>query len=120
MLHATRVKLVLAETPETVLPGVRVALYDRDEHDQDDFLAEGVTDVQGEIFFSFQAYQYADLEDQPEWSIESLPDLYVVVYDAQDRQVLSTRQQTQTDRTPLLLTVPVKRELAQQHGLVSP
>lgn len=118
MVFTMRVKLVLEDASETGLPGVRVALYDRDECDQDDFLSESISDEHGEAFFAFQSYQYADLEDQPEWAVKSLPDLYVVIYDDQDRQVLSTREQVQIDRLPLLITVRVPLDLARQHGFV--
>ena len=66
MLLTTRMKLVLAGEPETPLPGVKVALYDRDEADPDDHLDTGVTDAQGEVLFKFDSERYTDAEDSPE------------------------------------------------------
>lgn len=117
MLLTTRVRLVLAESPTVGIPGVKVSLFDRDIHDPDDFLATEVTDDQGEIFFSFDSEDYTDAEDKELWRLESLPDLYIKIYDAQDQVVLSSRSETQEDKLPSLITIPISQELLEKHGL---
>ena len=112
MLLTTRVKLVLSSSPGTGIPGVKVSLYDRDIQDEDDFLATAVTDDQGEIFFSF------DSEEKDLWRLESLPDLYVKVYDARGQVVLSTKSETLDDKLPKLITIPISQELVEKHGLM--
>ena len=119
MLLTTRVKLVLSSSPGTGIPGVKVSLYDRDIHDEDDFLATAVTDDHGEIFFSFDSEQYTDAEEKELWRLESLPDLYLKVYDAQGQMVLSTRSETLEDKLPKLITVPISQELVEKHGLMT-
>ena len=116
MLLTTRVKLVLAETPTVGLPGVTVALYDRDIEDEDDHLGTETTDERGEALFSYDSSLYTDAEDQPDWKADSLPDLFVIVYDTQGQPVLSTRSEALQDQLPRLLTVPIPRALAEQHG----
>ena len=114
----TRVKLVLTETPQTGVPGAKVALYDRDHTNPDDFLGTGVTDDQGEVLFTYDSSAFADNEDGPDWSMASLPDLYVIVYNAAGEEVLNTRQQTVDDQLPRRLMVSIDRDLAQRHGLL--
>ncbi len=70
MILATRIALVVAETPEIPLPGVKVALYDRDEHSMDDFLGTGVTDEKGEVRIAYESEAYNDEEDLPLWKLE--------------------------------------------------
>lgn len=112
-----RVQLVLADEPKRVLPNVTVALYDRDWKSADDFLGKRVTDAKGEIFFEFDEKVYKDDEDGPDWRIESLPDLYVNLLDAQDKVVYSTRDVVERDKFPKLMIVPVPRAIAQKLGL---
>jgi hypothetical protein len=111
-----RVRLVLQDDAKRVLPNITVALYDRDWKSQDDFLGKAVTDDKGEIFFEFEEKKYKDDEDGPDWRIESLPDLYVNLHDAQDKVVYSTRDVVERDKFPKLLIVPVPRAVAQQLG----
>ncbi len=112
-----RVRLVAADEPKKSLPNVTVALYDRDWKSEDDFLGKGVTDAKGEIFFEFEEKTYKDAEDSPDWRIESLPDLYVNVFDAQGSVVYSTRDVVERDKFPQLLVVPVPRAILEQHKL---
>ena len=119
MFLSTRVKLILAEEPATVLPGVKVSLYDRDQQDEDDLLATEVTNHRGEIHFGFDSDIYTDAEDQELWRVDSLPDLFVVVYDREDQVVMSTREEALQDKLPKLITVPVSKELVDKHGLLS-
>lgn len=118
MVLATRVRVVLAETPRVGLPGVKVALYDRDVLSSDDHLGAGVTDAQGEYVFRYDSALFTDSEDGPDWKIASLPDLYVVVYDASGAEVHNTRADALENQLPKLITVPIPRALAQEHGLL--
>jgi hypothetical protein len=61
---------------------------------------------------------YRDAEDRELWRLESLPELYVKVYDAHDQIVLSTLSETQADKLPKLITVLVSQALVDQHGLM--
>jgi hypothetical protein len=115
-----RVKLVVAEDSKKGVPGVKVSLYDRDWKSEDDPLGTDVTDAKGEIFFDFQEKDYQDVEDGPDWRIESLPDLYVNVHDGQDKVIYSTRDVVERDKFPQLLIVPIPRAILEQHGLVNP
>lgn len=113
-----RVKLVLADEPNRVLPNVTVALYDRDWSSADDFLGKGATDAKGEVFIEFDEKVYKDDEDGPDWRSESLPDLYVNLHDAGGSVVYSTREVVERDKFPKLLVVPVPRAIAKQFGWV--
>jgi hypothetical protein len=119
MLLASRVKLTVDEPSETVLQGVKVALFDRDLTKQDDLLGMDKTDENGEILFTYDSSVYTDPEDSPAWKTDSLPDLYVVVYDAQDQIVHSTRSQVIKDKLPKLIPVRVSRELVEKHHLLA-
>lgn len=119
MKLALRVQLVLDENRKQVLPNVKVSLYDRDWKSADDLLGTGITDANGEIFFEFDEKKYKDDEDGPDWRIESLPDLYVNVYDAQNNVVYSTRDVVERDKFPKLLVVPIPRAIVEKHNLSS-
>jgi len=119
MLLATRVKFVLSENQEAGIPGVKVSLFDRDIQDEDDFLATGITDAKGEIFFRFDSEQYTDAEDQPLWQKESLPDLFIIAYDASGKQVFSTRSEAVQDKLIRVATFPFTREQALEYGWIS-
>ena len=109
-----RVKLVLAEDAKQALPNLTVSLYDRDWKSEDDFLGTGVTDAKGEIFFEFDEKAYKDDEDGPDWRIESLPDLYVNLLDAQGKVAYSTRDVVERDKFPKIMIVPVPRALVEK------
>lgn len=113
-----RVKLVLHEDSRHVLPGIKVSLYDRDWKSEDDLLGTDVTDAKGEIFFNFEEKDYQDTEDGPDWRAESLPDLYVKVYDAEGKVVYSTRDVVERDKFPKLLVVPIPRAILERHNLL--
>ena len=117
MLLTARVKLFVAEKPESPIPNVKVSMYDRDEGDEDDLLATEMTDENGEIFFGFDSDLSTAIEAPPQWKTDSLPDLYVMVYDAQDRIVLSTREQTVEDKLVSIMEVAVSEELVRDHNL---
>ena len=118
MLLTTRVKLFAAESPHAPLPNIKVSLFDRDLNDEDDLLATEITDHKGEIFFRFDSERYTDTEDQPSWKIDSLPDFYVVVYDSQNRVVLSTLEHTKQDKLLRLIEVPISQELITEYALL--
>lgn len=114
-----RVQLVLAEDSRKKLPGLKVALYDRDWKSEDDLLGTEVSDAKGEIFFEFDEKKYKDAEDGPDWRAESLPDLYVNLLDAQGKVVYSTRDVVERDRFPQILVVPVPEQILKQNNLMS-
>jgi hypothetical protein len=118
MLLATRVKLVTAESPVAGIPGVKVGLFDRDTRSEDDMLGTEITDERGIARFYFDSKVYTDGEDQPAWQKESLPDLYVVVYDAQGSIVISTRSEVVEDKIPDEIVVPLSKELVDRHQLL--
>ena len=118
MLIVTRMKLVLEGEEEMPLPDISVALFDRDESDPDDFLAKGLTDQNGEILFKFDSSRYTDFEDGPEWRSESLPDLYVVLYDRGGNAVYNTRSQTEFDKLPKKFTIVLPYDVAEGNKLL--
>lgn len=118
MIVATRVKLVLAETPEVVLPGVKVALYDRDQESMDDYLGSGVTDERGEYRFVFDIDKYTDEEDLPLWKIDSLPDLYIMIYNADGEVIHSSREEAEENNLPQLITIGIPQDLVERHRLL--
>ena len=117
MILATRVKLVLAENPANGLEGIKVSLYDRDIGDPDDLLGTDITDENGEILFSYDSSLFMDEDDLPDWKIESLPDLFIVVYSNKEEIVLSTRSEVVSDKLQRIITVPVSQALVDQYGL---
>jgi hypothetical protein len=118
MILAVRIKLVVAETPEVALPGVKLSLYDRDQQSMDDFLGTGVTNENGECRIVFDSDAYTDEEDRPLWRLDSLPDLYVMVYNAQGEVLISTRKHVEDNNLPQLITIGVPEELAIREGLI--
>ena len=114
-----RVQLVLAEDSRKKLPGLKVALYDRDWKSDDDHLGTEVSDAQGEIYFQFDEKKYKDSEDGPDWRAESLPDLYVNILNARGAVVYSTRDVVERDRFPKILVVPVPESILKQHNLLA-
>lgn len=112
-----RVQLVHAADHKKPLPNLKVSLFDRDWKSEDDLLGTGVTDARGEIYFQFDEKKYKDSEDGPDWRIESLPDLYVKVYDDKDNEVYSTREVAERDKFPQLMVVPVPRSIVEKLGI---
>jgi hypothetical protein len=119
MILATRIKLVVAETPEIPLAGIKVALYDRDDYSMDDYLGTGVTDEKGEVRIAFESEAYTDEEDLPLWKLDSLPELYVMVYSPAGEVVLTTRQEAERDHLPQQIVVGVPENAARRYGLLS-
>jgi hypothetical protein len=118
MILVVRVMLVTEEDRGRSLPGVRLALYDRDKTDADDFLAEGITGENGEAKLVFDSDQYTDQEDQPAWRLDSMPDLYVKVYNQEGQEIFSTRDQASQDKLPDQIVVALPKALVEQQRLL--
>jgi hypothetical protein len=108
----TSVKLLSQEDPRQPLPGITIALYDWDEHSQDDFLGRQTTDAKGEAVFWFDSEAYQDQEDGPKWKVESLPDLYVTLENRAGEAVYSTRDRYLKDQLPPVITILVDEATA--------
>jgi hypothetical protein len=113
--HHTRVKLFVADDPQTWIVGAIVCLYDRDRISRDDYLGSGTTNVYGEVTFEFTDADFLDLDDRIGGS---LPELYIKVYDSAGTLVLSTRARAAANAVPALIRVPIERALAARHGLL--
>lgn len=110
----TTVKVILADAPTEPIAGAKVKLFDRDTVTDDDLLGTETTDDRGEACFNYDTEDFLDLDDRMGGDA---PDLYAVVYDANDEVVVSTRADTVTDRHLKHLTVRVDRDLVRQHNL---
>jgi hypothetical protein len=115
MEYQTRVKLFVEYSPNEWISGAIVCLYDRDRLSRDDHLGTGITNTYGEATFRFTASDFLDLDDRLGGS---LPELYVKVFDSDGECVLSTRAEAVANDAPVLIRVPVERELARRHGLI--
>ena len=114
MHFTTTVTLHTDETPSCPLPGIRVALFDRDLLSDDDPLGSALTDEQGDARFLFSAADFADLDDRIRGAA---PDLYVIVHDASGNVVLSTRAEAAENAAQKRINVRVPRGVAVQHSL---
>jgi hypothetical protein len=104
MFFTTVVKLV-SETPEReALPGVLVALYDRDVVTPDDHLGSEVTDANGEARFRFFPEQYLDLDERIGGE---LPELYAVAYAPGGEVLASNRHAAISNRPRRHITLAV-------------
>lgn len=112
----TTVKVVFADAPSEPLAGVKVQLFDRDTVTDDDLLGSETTDDVGEACFNYDSEDFLDIDDRVGGEA---PDLYAVVYDANDQVVVSTRPDAVTDRHLKHLTVRVDRDLVRQHNLAA-
>jgi hypothetical protein len=115
MRFTTTVKLVLKEEPNTVLPNVKVALFDKDTFTKDDPLGTAVTDQNGEALFEYTTEQFLDIDDRMG---TEFPDLYTIVYDSEDRIIVNTRTEVIHNTPRKRITVPIERGVAQEHHLV--
>lgn len=115
MRYVTNLKLVIAGSYEVPLPNVKVALYDKDRLTRDDLLGTGTTDAEGEARFEFNTEHFADLDER---LTTELPDLYAVVYSANDEKVLSTRAESIPNAPLKRLVVRLDRATAERHGLL--
>lgn len=115
MHHTTRVKLFLEEAPSEWIACAVVCLYDRDRLSRDDHLGMDITDVYGEATFTFRDEDFVDVDDRLGGS---LPELYVKVFASDGACVLSTRALAVRNAIPALIRVPIRRDVARQHGLI--
>lgn len=113
--YETKVKLFIADSPAAWVSSAVVCLYDRDRLSRDDFLGTDVTDWYGEATFRFSARQFADLDERLGGS---LPELYVEVFDADGRRVITTRAKATANAVPRLVRVAIPRDLAVRHRLI--
>lgn len=116
MHFSTIVKVALTESVTTGVPGVKISLFDRDRITKDDFLGSGVTDEQGEAQIDYSSEQFVDLDER---LTTEMPDLYVIVYDSEEKVVLNTRAETVPNMPRKRITVCVPRELALKHNLIA-
>lgn len=127
MNFLTTVELFIRETRQP-LPGIKVALYDRDRRSQDDLLGEVVTDRDGKAQFDFSTQDFVDrfglFDDTaftfPYFNLDNLPDLYVVIYNLQNEPIMSTRRRARENSVPITLPVSISRNLAIKHHLIDP
>lgn len=115
MRYTTTVKLVLAESPSSPIPNVRVALYDRDRFTPDDLLGAAETNADGEARFQYNTEAFADVDEAMGGD---MPELYAVVYDARDQVVTSTRSDAEVNLAQKRITIPIAREVALRHQLL--
>ena len=96
--------------------GAIVCLYDRDRLSRDDLLGTDSTDVYGEATFHFSADQFLDMDDRMGGD---LPELYVKVFGPDGACIVSTRANAIRNSVPDLIRIPIARNLARQHRLIS-
>ncbi|HYW06965.1 MAG TPA: hypothetical protein VE913_08415 [Longimicrobium sp.] len=112
MEYSTQVKVV-DEATGRPLPGLAVALFDKDQFSRDDRLGSGATDAAGEVTFAYDDKHFSDVEDRISGS---LPDLYCVVHAPDGSEAFSTRAET-LDNTPRRqIVVAVPAEVVARHG----
>jgi hypothetical protein len=117
-MFSTTVRVFLRQQPPLPLTNVTVCLFDRDETNPDDPLGMAVTDGDGQATIYYSLWQCADDEDIP-GTTAALPELYVVVYDAEGNIVLSTRANAKRNLHIPLIEVGIAPEIALARGLVS-
>ena len=123
MEYITTVR-VLVDGTRAPLRDVRVELYDRDEHSEDDLLGHGTTNQFGEVMFRYSSRDFADGPGSLDDALfavrnrDTVPDLYAVVYDPAGNVVLSTRAEATVNKAPEHLLVLIKPDAAQAHNLL--
>lgn len=115
MRYTTTVRVRVDDASADPIPGIQVALFDRDLFSPDDSLGTETTDANGEARFQYTTEDFTDLEER---TAGDLPDLYAVIYDRSGKQVLSTRAETLDNSTAKFITVRVAGDLARSHGLL--
>lgn len=122
--YKTTVRVLLKESRQP-LKGVKVGLFDRDEHSEDDLLGAAITNASGEAHFTYTRADFADdalgTADDTRlphpFGRDIYPDLYAVIYGKDDSVILSQREQATTDNQASVLVVYLDQALAQQHDL---
>jgi hypothetical protein len=115
MYFSTIVRVVDADQPDRGIVGVKVALFDADLLFRDDHLGAGSTSENGEVRFEYSSEQFVDFNDR---FGGEMPELYAVVYDADDKEVFSTRTELMENQARKQITVCVPHDLLQRHGLL--
>ena len=115
MRYTTTVKLVLAESPDSPVSFVKIALFDRDRITPDDMLGSSRTDEQGEARIEFTTDQFEDVDEKLGGD---MPELYAVVYDYRDQVVWTTRDAAEINFARKQITIPIPVQLALRHRLV--
>lgn len=121
MDYETTVRVLLQESRKPVA-NVRVELFDRDEHSEDDKLGAGVTNAFGEVTIKYETKHFADnpLGHDDGFRLigkDTVPDLYAVVYDANGEVVVSKREEATENHAPLHILVLLDEETAARHQL---
>ena len=122
MKYTTTIRVLIADSQKPVL-GVKVGLFDRDEHSPDDPLGTGSTNRFGEVEFHYRTRDFADdplgTSDDGIKLLgrDTVPDLYAIIYNREGEVVLSTREQATQNKASLHITVYVDSQLAAQHKL---
>ncbi|HEV2146859.1 MAG TPA: hypothetical protein VGR37_05540 [Longimicrobiaceae bacterium] len=115
MYFTTIVKLTVDDESSQPIRGVKVALFDRDRLSRDDHLGSATTDENGEARFQYSAAQFDDLDERIGGAF---PELYAVVSDAADKQVISTRAEALNNSAPKHIAVRIARDVALRHSLL--
>ena len=125
MDYITTVRLLTSES-RTPLIGVKVALYDRDEHSPDDLLGTGKTSRIGEVDFRYSTRDFTDgplgLADDGKIRLrdsDTTPDLYVIVYNANDEVVASTRDDTRDNFAAGHILILLDEEIVQTNHFIT-
>lgn len=116
MHFTTTVKLVLEDSPSRGVPGVKLCMYDRDRLTRDDLLGSETTDAKGEACFRFDSDKFVDLDDRLGGDF---PELYVIVCNAADEKVFTTRSDSTENTAPRHMTVCIPRDVAERHRLTA-
>jgi hypothetical protein len=117
-MYFTTVVRVVAAGSARGIAGARVSLFDRDTFTPDDVLGTGTTDAQGDVRFEYTSDRFVDIDDHLGGVF---PELYAVVYDADGREVVSSRGDT-VDNTPrkyMTVEVPADQARRLEPGVAS-
>ncbi len=57
-------------------------------------------------------------KDLPLWKIDSLPDLYIMVYNADGEVIHSSREEAEENNLPQLITIDIPQDLVERHRLL--
>jgi hypothetical protein len=116
MKFTTHVRVHLEGAPAQALPRVKVSLHDRDRITPDDHIATARTDDAGVAAFTYYSKDFVDLDER----LGGLyPELYVVLRDARDQVVLTTRSDAEKNQARREIVVAVPRNLAERHDLLA-
>lgn len=115
MYFTTTVRVAVDDDSSQPIAGAKVALFDRDRLTRDDLLGSAVTDERGEARFQYSADQFTDVDETVGGAF---PELYAVVTDPQEEQVVSTRAEAQPNSAPKYINIRIARDVAIRHQLL--